>query len=67
MVGGMAQSDGHECGVVTGAADDMRGARGLDGFWESHRRSDGGEPADQHRLARTGWTQEQQIMVIMPV
>jgi hypothetical protein len=31
-------------------------ARGFDGLGEGHRRQDRGEPAGQHRLARTGWT-----------
>jgi hypothetical protein len=44
--------------AVTGAAGDTRDARGVDGLGEGHGRQDRGEPAGQHRLARSGWPQE---------
>ena len=33
---------------------------------QGHLRQDGGAPARQHGLARSGWTQEQEIMVKTP-
>jgi hypothetical protein len=48
--------------AVTGAADNTREARGVEGLGEGHGRQDRGAPAGQHRLARSGWTQEQHVM-----
>ena len=48
--------------AVTGAAGDAMNARGVDGLGQGHVGQDGGEPACQHRLARSGWPQEQDVM-----
>jgi hypothetical protein len=52
--------------AVAGAAGDAVDAGGLEGLGEGHGRQDSGEPAGQHRLARSGWTQEQEIMNTTP-
>ena len=45
-----------------GEAGDAVELCGLDGFGEGHRRQDGGQPPGQHRLARPGRADEEDIM-----
>jgi hypothetical protein len=56
------QAGGDPGQAVTGEAGDAMDARGFEGRGEGHGRQDGGAPAGQPRLARSGWTQEQDIM-----
>jgi hypothetical protein len=60
------RAGGDEGGALAGEAGDTVHARGFDGLWEGQIQQDGGEPTGQPRLARPGWTQEQDIMVTTP-
>jgi hypothetical protein len=53
-------------GAGPGEVGDAGDAGGVEGFGESHRRQDGGEPARQPRLARSRTAQHQEIMLRTP-
>jgi hypothetical protein len=66
VVGRATRAGGDQCGAVAGEARDAVDTRGLNGFGEGHRRQNGGEAAHQPRRARSGWAEQQQIMVRTP-
>ena len=66
VVRGATRPRGDQGGAGAGAAGDARDAGGVEGFGEGHRGQDGGQPAGQPRLPRSGWTQEEHILGTTP-
>jgi hypothetical protein len=62
MVRGPKRAGGDEGGAVTGEARDAMHTRRLNGFGEGHRRQHRGEAPRQHRRARPGRAEEEDVV-----